>query len=412
MALNLKRVAALIAKGTPCRVHDGRGLYLVVENPTSAYWAFRYQLHHRKHWMGLGSARTFSLTEARERTQKPRQLLADKVDPIATRQAERAAAARSLPFAEAARQWLSTMSAGWSPKHTRDTAGALTHWAVSIIGNMDVSAIDTPAVLRVLQQPVDGASFWTERTTTADRVRNQIKLVLDWAGVAGYRPSDIPNPARWAGHLALVLPSPAAVAPVQNQPSLEYQRVPELMTKLAVRGGLGAAALRFTVLTACRMSEATNARWVEFDLEAAIWTVPAARMKARKEWRQPLAPQVIEFLKQLPTEDGNPHVFIGSGRGAAITDSALRMCLQRQGYDDVVTHGFRSSFSTWAQERTAHSNHTIEMCLAHSVGNEIERAYRRSDMIDKRRRLMADWATYALSRPVESAVIVPIGGAR
>ena len=163
-------------------------------------------------------------------------------------------------------------------------------------------------------------------------------------------------------------------------------------------------------MTASRISETANAKWSEINLDEGVWTVPPERMKARREWRQPLAPQVVELLKGLPTEGDNPFVFIGSGQGGAVSVDALRTTLRREGYGDVVTHGFRSSFSDWAHERTAHANHAIELCLAHAVGSETERAYRRGDMFDKRHKLMADWARYVTSPPVsESASVVPIG---
>jgi integrase len=345
-------------------------------------------------------------------------LLADGIDPLTARQSERAsvlaANAKRLFFAEAAERWYEAMRPGWSnAKHVANVMDAFTRWAIPRIGKLDVGEIETEHVLRVLQQPVGDKTLWTARTVTADRLRNNIKLVLDWSAVAGHRPKDLPNPARWAGHLALVLPAPAAVAPVVKQPALPYQRVPELMAKLATREHSSAAAIRFLIMVACRINECVGARWSEIDLGEAVWTVPAARMKARKEWRQPLAPQAIKLLKALPTEEGNPFVFLGAEPGEGISDSALRMTLRREGYGDVVAHGFRSSFSTWAHERTAHSNHAIELSLAHSVGSDTEKAYRRGDMFDKRRRLMADWCNFVTSPAEQKAgEIVPIARAR
>jgi integrase len=214
----------------------------------------------------------------------------------------------------------------------------------------------------------------------------------------------------------MVLPAVSAVAPVQNLASLDYRRVPELMAKLARREHSSAAALRFLIMVACRINECVGARWDEIDLKEAVWTVPPSRMKGRKEWRQPLAPQAIKLLKALPREKGNPFVFLGSEPGEGISDSALRMTLRREGYADIVAHGFRASFSTWAHERTTHSNHVIELSLAHSVGNDTEKAYRRGDMFDKRRRLMADWCAYVTSptAPQEAGDknVVPIGTRR
>ena len=397
-----------------------RGLMLDIRGERAASWCLRYQLNNgpTRH-MGLGSAFLFTLAEARARAKRERQRLVDKIDPLSLRHSEQAAIAaqdaRRLPFTDAAERWHEAMRPGWSsPKHADNVWKALAKWAVPLIGKLDVSEVETAHVLRVLQQPVADKTFWTAHPQTADRVRNSIKLVLDWAAVAGHRGQEVPNPARWAGHLSMVLPAPSAVAPAKNQPALPYAKVPELMRLLASRDSVGAAALRFVILTACRMSEAVNARWTEIDFDNNVWVVPAERMKSRREWRQPLSPQVVGLLKALPTEDGNPNVFIGAVPGQPLNGSAPRTLLQRAGYPDVVAHGFRSSFSDWAHERTAHSNHAIELSLAHTVGNEAERAYRRGDMFDKRRRLMADWAKYVTTPPAveRPGTVVSIGSGR
>jgi integrase len=421
MSLTAKRVQRLLTKGEPCKVNDGRGLYLVVASTTNANWTLRYQIDHRKRWMGLGSALTFSLAQARERAQAARERLGDKVDPLEVRKAERAAAlaaaAKRLTFTEAAQQWHAAISPKWSSaKHARNIIESLERWAYPHLGRLDVATIETTDVLRVLQQPVEGGgTLWTKHPTTADRLRTTVRQVLDWASVAGHRPGDLPNPARWQGHLVHLLPPPTKVAPVKNLSAMPYAQVPGLMSKLAPRESIAAQALRFLILSAARVSEVTNATWDEIDLKEAIWTVPASRMKARKEWRQPLSPQAIEILKTLPREDGNPHVFVGVSAGEALSGSAIRMLLRRESHGDIVAHGFRSSFSTWAHERTAHSDHTIELSLAHSVGNEVERAYRRTDLFEKRRRLLADWAKYCTTAPAEQKAggkVIAIGDAR
>ena len=192
---------------------------------------------------------------------------------------------------------------------------------------------------------------------------------------------------------------------------MDFTAVPALMAKLETLEGIGAQALRFLIMTAGRINEVVNARHEELldlDGDEPAWVVPASRMKARKEWRQPLAPQVVKLLKALPTEDNNPHVFIGSAPGEALSDSAIRMLLRRLGHGDIVAHGFRSSFSTWASQRTGHAPDTIEASLAHTVGSEVERAYKRNDMQakrqEKRRRLMEDWARFVTSPPVVQKV--------
>ena len=421
--LTAKVVDKLLRAGNPGKHTDhgdGRvkGLMLDVRSKSGASWCLRFQVNNgRTRFMGLGSAREFSLAEARERAKRARQQLADKVDPLTARRAERAAAAastaRTLTFAQALHRWFDAKRPGWSPKHSTNTWDALAKWAVPVIGKLDVGTIETPDVLRVLQQPVNDKTLWLAHTSTAATLRNNIRLVLDWAAVSGLRAADKPNPARWGGHLEVLLPAPGDVAPVTPMAALDYRQVPELMAKLATREGVGAAALRFMIMTASRINEAANAAWDEINLEEGIWTVPAERMKARREWRQPLAAPVIELLRALPTEEGNPYLFLGTGQGEAISDSALRMTLRREGYGHVVSHGFRSSFSTWSHERTAHSNHAIELSLAHSVGNAVEQAYRRGDMLAKRRRLMADWAKFVTTPAATTAGnVTPIRGAR
>jgi integrase len=422
--LTAKSVDKLLRAGQPGKhVDQGdgrvRGLMLDIRGPNAASAILRYQLNHKIRHMGMGSLQDFSWQEIRERARRARQLLADNIDPLQVRRTERAAAtaadAKRLTFGEAAKRWYAAMRPSWSsPKHASTVERSLANWAVAVVGKLDVGEIDTPDVLRVLQQPAADRTFWLAHPVAADRLRNNIRLILDWAAVAGHRGKDLPNPARWDGHLSLLLPAPGKVAPVKNLAALDYRRVPELMARLAKREGSGAAALRFMIMTACRINEAAGATWgTEIDLEEAIWTVPPERMKARREWRQPLSLSVIDLLKSLPTERDNPFVFIGTRPGRGVTDQAIRQTLKREGYSDVVAHGFRSAFSTWAHERTAHSNHVIETALAHLVGNEVERAYRRSDMFEKRRHLMNDWAKFITTPPVQQpAAVVPIGARR
>ncbi len=269
-------------------------------------------------------------------------------------------------------------------------------------------------MLAVLEQKIAAAKgnpagvFWQVRTTTASRVRNRIELVLDWAAVRGYRPQGAPNPARWSGHLSEVLPAPGQIARITHHRAMPYLEVPALVSVLHQHEGSAARALIFAILTGARSAEALGATWAEID--HAVWTVPASRMKARREHRVPLAPQVIELLEGLPREANNPFLFIGSRPGAGLSETALAATLKRVGCDATV-HGFRSSFSDWAHERSAFSNHEIELSLAHAIGSDVERAYRRGDMLDRRRKLMAAWARYCTT-PSAAGAVVPLRGAR
>jgi integrase len=414
LALTVKKASKLLRRGEPGRYLDSgsageRGLYLVVGSRTNAHWELRYQIRGRTRWMGLGSARTFSLEEARERAKRERQRLVDKVDPLAIRRAERATqaakATSALTFAEAAQRYHAQHEAKWSnKKHREQFLGTLREYAFPIIGGLDVAEITTPHVLAVLEQPVKAmknypaGALWTARATTASRVRNRIELVFDWCGARGYRAPAAPNPARWSGHLSEVLPEPRRVARIIHHAAVPYAEVPIVMAQLDKLSGVAVKALMFAILTATRTNEVLGACWEEVDLDNAMWTIPAARMKSRREFRQPLARRAIELLKELYTEAGNSYLFIGPKTGTTLSATALVAALRRVGRNET-THGFRSSFSDWSHECTAHSNHTIELCLAHAVGSDVERSYRRGDMIDKRRKLMEQWAAFCMTPP-------------
>ncbi len=393
MSLTVKRVDKLLRSGEPGRHLDEKGLYLVIGGKASAHWELRYQLHRRGRYMGLGSARTFTLDQARARAKREREKLADKVDPLAVRRAERAtqaaAAAKVLTFSEAAQLYHSQHEAGWTnPRSAAQFLSTLKQHAFPHLGALIVAEISTPHVLAVLEQKVEAfkgnpaGPFWTARTTTADRVRNRIQLVLDWCTVRGHRPAGLPNPARWTGHLSEVLPSPSKVARVIHHPAVPYAEIPVLMAQLAGREGVAVKALMFAILTAARTGEVIGAKWDEIvDLdERAMWAVPGTRIKARKPHRAPLSTAAVQLLQNVYREDGNPFVFVGMQAGVGLSDTALSATLRRVGRNETV-HGFRSAFTDWAHERTNHSNHEIELSLAHTIGNDVERAYRRGDPV-------------------------------
>ena len=394
-----------------------RGLYLVVAGKRAAHWELRYQRDNGPtRYMGLGSAFAFDLGEARERARRERQKLADGVDPLTIRRAERAAAkaadAKRLTFREAAERFYATHESQWtSDQHKALFLSSLERWAYPFIGATDVAQISTDQILKILEQPVDGSTFWNLRTVTADRTRNRIRQVLDWAKARKLRDGD--NAADWE-MLKHSLPAPRKVAPIKNQPSMPYSAVPGLMDALASHEGVGVKALQFTILTAARVGEVMGARWAEVDLAAATWTIPAERMKARRVHRVPLAPEAIALLRSLPTEDGNPFVFVGRFQGAGISAMAQRRVLWRLGHKMSV-HGFRSSFREWAAERTRFPRELAEMSLAHKARGEVEAAYQRGDLLEQRRPLMGAWAKYVTSPPVtvsNSADVVAIGSPR
>jgi integrase len=404
MALTAKRIARLVRK-SPGRHHDGHGLYLQVVNPKSASWILRYVRHGKERMLGLGPVHLIGLKQARERARAARLQILDGIDPVEDRKAKKAeralAAAKTVTFADCARQYHAQHEGKWkSAKHREQYLGTLEQYAFPVFGSLPVAEIDTGLVLKVLEP------IWTSKMETARRVRGRIETVLDWAGVRGYRSGD--NPARWKGHLAEVLPA-RSVSAQPHHAALPYDELPTFMAELRARSGSGARALEFTILTAARSGEVLGAKWDEIDLASKTWTVPASRMKAGQPHRVPLAGRALELLNELYTEEGNDFVFIG-GRGAGLSTMAMPHVL-KQIRPEVTVHGFRSTFRTWADEQTSHPHHVVEQALAHSIGSAVERAYRRGDLFEKRRKLMASWAGYC-ARPAATATVVPLRSSR
>jgi len=425
MALTVKRVAKLVGAGVAGRHTDGaggvKGLMLCVEGKTSAHWLLRYQRDHKTRHMGLGSARDLTLAAAREKAKRERERLADGIDPLKLRreerEAQRQAEAKRLTFKEAAERCHEALSAGWSNQHhANEFISSLRRWVFPIFGGLDVAAVGKDEVLRVLEQKLPGkmgksagGTFWKARSQTADRTRNRIERVLDWAEARGFRPAGTPNPARWRGFLDQLLAKPRRIAPQQNMAAVPYGELPNVMATLAAEESVGAQALSFIIMTACRMGEALKATWPEIDFEAAEWVIPKERMKARKEHRVPLSPQAMELLRGLYREQGNPYLFISSKiAGTHIAETTVTDALRKAGRKETL-HGFRASFKTWAEERTNFPSIIAELSLAHSVGNAVERAYRRTDLATKRRKLMEQWGRFVTSPPdAGTGTVVPL----
>jgi integrase len=412
--LKAKQVDKLIRAGELGAHYDGRGLRLEIKGPHSAYWVSRYQLDGAIRYMGLGSAFDFSLAEARDRNRRlVRQKLADGIDPLLTRRAERAAAkaaaAKTVTFDEACRRFLEQHGGKWAnPKHRKQWEATLRNYAAPIIGRQPVGNIDVPLVLKVLEQPVPAernrpaGSLWATRKETASRLRGRIESVLDWAKVRGYREGD--NPAAWS-LIKQALPEERGAQ--QHHTALPYKDVAALVAELRAEQGSAVRALQFLILTASRSQEVLKARWSEFDLDDAVWAVPASRMKARKEHRLPLAPEAVALLRSLPVEDGNDLVFLGRETGQPLGHTSLSSTLNKRMGRDATVHGFRSAFRDWAGERTAFPPDVCEAALAHIRG-KTERAYQRGDLFDKRRALMNAWAAYCYSPPAATASVTPI----
>jgi integrase len=397
----------------PGRYRDGmiKGLLLQIARGGSKSWVLRYERDGKEHWLGLGSVADFNLKEARERARAARQQLADNIDPITAkhdaRRKARLAAAKALTFREAAQRYFDQHEAKWtSPVHRRQFISSLEMYAFPVLGDMDVAAITVADVLRAIEP------HWRDKAVTLDRVRNRIEQVLDWSVVRGHRPPGV-NPAKWTSVLDQILPAPRDVAPVKHHAALDHDKLPTFMAELRQLEGTVPRALEFLILTATRTAEVLGAVWNEIDLDSARWQIPAARMKGRKPHTVPLSDAAISLLRALPTEKGNPFVFIG-GPGRGLATVALSHFLRKHmtSGDGATVHGFRAAFSSWAYSSTNHSNHTIELALAHSVGSETEKAYRRSSMVAKRAKLAKDWALYCAKPPAKAGNVVAMRGAR
>ncbi|MCV2867570.1 integrase arm-type DNA-binding domain-containing protein [Defluviimonas sp. WL0002] len=382
-------VSGLMLQITP---HDGRS------------WLLRTKVGKARREIGLGGFPDVTLAQARERAREAKDQIRRGIDPVEERKALKSALAaaqgRGLLFKVAVDRCLAAKLDGFkNAKHRDQWRNTLDQYAVPVLGQMQVEQITVKDVLRVLQP------IWQSKTETASRLRGRIEAVLSWATVAGHRTGD--NPARWAGNLKELLPAPDKVAEKENHPAVALDDAPRWMAELRKREGFGARALEFLALTAVRSGEVRGAAWDEIDLERGLWVIPAERMKMKREHKVPLSPAAVDLLKALPRLEGNPLVF-PAARGGQLSDMTLSATMrrmqeaevsnQRPGFLDprnkrpAVPHGLRSTFRDWVAERTNYPGEMAEVALAHKISNAVEAAYRRGDMVEKRRRMMRDWA--------------------
>ncbi len=356
----------------------------------------------RRRDMGLGGYPDVPLGEAREAARRARELVRNGVDPIDQAQAARSSlkadAAKATTFRQAAEAYIAGQTMSWkNAKHRSQWASTLKTYAYPVIGDLAVSDIEAAHVHKILDP------IWGSKTETANRVRNRIELVIDWAIARGHRTAS--NPARWKGHLDKIFPKRRKVAPTQHHRALPIDEMYSFMSRLHDVDGTGARALEIAILTAARSGEVRGMTWYEIDLSQRVWTIPKERMKAGREHRVPLSPPAVELLERLPKIGGTGLVFPGA-RGP-LSDMTLAAVLRRMGID-AVPHGFRSTFRDWAAERTNHPTEVAEMALAHTIKNQSEAAYRRGDLMEKRRRLAEDWATFCYSPPDATGKVVEL----
>ena len=379
---------------------DGGGLYLAVTGGGKS-WIFRYQVAGRRRDMGLGSADTFTLAEAREKAREARRLVAEGVDPIEARRAGRAAKAlaaqKAMTFKEVAERYIEAHKAGWrNAVHAKQWPSTLETYAYPVFGSLPVSAIDVGLVTKAIEP------IWTAKPETAGRVRGRIEAILDYATARKWRTGE--NPARWRGHLETLLAKRSKVRRVAHHAALPYAEMAAFMAELRGQEGTAARALEFAILTAARTGEVIGARWTEINFAERLWTLPAERMKGGREHRVPLAPAALAIVENLAATRRGDFVFAGA-KGGALSNMSMLMLLRRMGRGELTAHGFRSSFRDWAAERTGFPAEVAEMALAHVVGNQVEAAYRRGDLFAKRRQLAESWAKFCYAAPAAGEVV-------
>lgn len=379
-----------------------QGLAMQVGAGASRSWVLRIVIGGKRREMGLGPYPEVTLAAARDRARQARELVRQGIDPIERQQAAqsalRAAAAAVVNFREASERYIAAHEAGWkNAKHAQQWRNTLEQHAHPVLGTLHVRDIGTPQVLRVLEP------IWVSTNETASRLRGRIEQVLDWATARGLREGE--NPARWRGHLDKLLARPSKVNKRTHHPAVPVAEMGSFMERLRAAEGTGARALEFLIYTAARSGEVRGATWGEIDMTGKVFTVPGDRMKAGKEHRVPLSPPAMALLKALPKGKAEDLVF-PAPRGGVLSDMTLTAVMRRLKVS-AVPHGFRSTFRDWAAERTNYPREVAEMALAHAIGDKVEAAYRRGDLFERRRRMMADWAAF-LSRPDGAARVVQL----
>ncbi|MEI6801059.1 MAG: integrase arm-type DNA-binding domain-containing protein [Pseudomonadota bacterium] len=382
---------------------DGGGLTLQITKQGSKSWLFRYMVDGNPHGMGLGPAHTVSLADARQKAQEARKQLTEGINPLAAKReaalAAELAKGRVMTFDKCAEAYIQAHQISWkNAKHTEQWRSTLRKYVSPVIGNFAVGDIDTVHVMECL------TPIWGSKTETASRVRGRIESILDWASTCRYRSGE--NPARWKGHLENLLANISKTARTRHFPSLPWPYVNAFIRALRTQQGISPLAMEFLILTACRSGEVRIAEWSEFDLPNRVWTIPAARMKAKREHQVPLSDQAIALLKRVPQIVKSRFVFAGT-KNQGLSDMALIALLRGMNEDEppawvdsngdrVTVHGFRSTFRMWAAETTNFPREVAEHALAHQLPDAVERAYQRSSLFAKRIEMMQQWAEFCL----------------
>jgi integrase len=384
------------------------GLAIQVLQSGARTWILRVMVGGKRRDMGLGGYPAVTLAGAREAARIARDKIRNGVDPVeegrALRSALAATRASAMTFEQCAAAYIAVKESEWAnAKHGQQWRNTLETYAFPVVGKLLVRDVVQAHVLRILEP------LWATKTETATRLRGRIESVLDWATVRGYREGD--NPARWKGHLDKLLAMPGKIKKVEHLAALPFVDMGAFWASLRKQEGMGSLALQFAILTAARSGEVRGASWNEIDLTEKFWKIPAQRMKMKREHKVPLSDEAVKLIEALPHIAGSDLVFPNS-KGTALSDMTLTAVIRRMGQGGRVTpHGFRSTFRDWASERTNYPRDVCEMALAHAIGDKVEAAYRRGDLMEKRTRLMTDWAKFINTAPVVGDNVLQLRGA-
>lgn len=403
-ATSARGVNSLLKSGEKGQYGVGDGLYLKVNNVDSGSWVYRYKINGKTYRMGLGTTDIISLANAKLLAKEQRILIAKGINPLEQRLATQSEVqAQAITFDDVAREYIEAQRSSWTnAKHAQQWENTLKQYASPVIGQLAPADITTDHLLKILKP------IWNTKKETASRVRNRIELVLNAAKAKNLRSGE--NVAAWRGHLELLL-AKHKKKERRHPPALDWHKVNQFHKSLTLEYDASSQALQLTILTALRTSEVIGARWSEIDLNAAVWTVPAERMKAKQEHRVPLSRAALDLIKQFPRFESGL-LFEGRSSGKPISNMAMLMKCRRLdeakykadgiGWRDnlgqrITPHGFRSTFRDWAAENTNFQNIVVEQALAHTIGNAVEAAYRRGDLLERRRELMEAWGEYVTS---------------
>ncbi|BDT66731.1 prophage integrase IntS [Comamonadaceae bacterium OS-1] len=386
--LSALEVGRLVSPGNHA-IGGVAGLYLYVNDAGARSWVLRTMVGGKRRHMGLGGFPDVPLAQAKEKARKARDEISRGIDPIAQRKAATslllAQQVMEKTFEQAAEGYLEAHEDTWkNPKHRTQWTNSLKTYAYPFMGKLLVRDVHQEHVLSALEP------IWKTKTETASRVRGRIESVLDWSTVRKYRTGE--NPARWKGHLDMLLAAPGKIQKVEHHRALPIDEMQSFLADLQKREGTAARALEFLILCASRSGEVRGATWAEVDLDAKVWTIPGERMKAGKEHRVPLAESAIQILNMQPHQEDDKVIF-SAPRGGPLSDMAMTAVMRRMKVD-AVPHGFRSTFRDWAREHTNYPRDLAEQALAHVLENKVEAAYRRGDALEKRRQMMHEWSVF------------------